>query len=77
MKNVNTIAQELQITFQASIEEGYQRPTGKYLREVAGGTLVSSSNDGNGGWSHSPTDEWEFPDGSFLTVTCSDLYADW
>ena len=72
-----TIAQDIQLVFQASIEEEYQRPADKYLREVAGGTLVSSSNDGNGGWSHSPTDEWEFPDGSFLTVTYSDLYTDW
>ena len=51
----------------------YARPTGKSLRE-AGGVLISSSNDGagNGSWSHSPTDVWEFPDGSRLRVTYSD-----
>ena len=48
----------------------YARPTGKSLRE-AGGELVASSND-KGGYSHSPTEIWEFPDGSRLRVTCSD-----
>ena len=48
----------------------YARPTGKSLRE-AGGELVASSND-KGGYSHSPTEIWEFPDGSRLRVTYSD-----
>ena len=48
----------------------YVRPQDSLLRE-AGGELISSSND-NGGGSHSPTDLWEFPDGSRLLVTCSD-----
>ena len=48
----------------------YVRPQDSLLRE-AGGVLISSSND-NGSYSHSPTDLWEFPDGSRLRVTCSD-----
>ena len=48
----------------------YARPSNSSLR-AAGGVLISSSND-NGGYSHSPTDLWEFPDGSRLRVTCSD-----
>ena len=50
----------------------YCRPSNSSLR-AAGGELISSSNDGagNGSWSHSPTDMWEFPDGSRLQVTCS------
>ena len=50
----------------------YIRPSNSSLR-AAGGVLVSSSNDGagNGSWSHSPTDLWEFPDGSRLEVAFS------
>lgn len=50
----------------------YVRPSNSSLR-AAGGVLVSSSNDGagNGSWSHSPTDLWEFPDGSQLEVAFS------
>lgn len=48
----------------------YVRPQASLLREV-GGVLIHSSNE-NGGYSHSPTDIWEFPDGSRLRVTCSE-----
>ena len=48
----------------------YVRPQNSLLRE-AGGVLISSSND-NGSYSHSPTDMWEFPDGSRLRVAYSD-----
>ena len=50
----------------------YIRPSNSSLRAL-GGALVSSSNDdaGNGSWSHSPTEEWEFPDGSRLEVDYS------
>lgn len=47
----------------------YDRPSNSSLR-AAGGELVASSN-GRGGCSHSPTEMWEFPDGSRLRVTCS------
>ena len=50
----------------------YARPWGADLRK-AGGVCVRSSNDGagNGSWSHSPTEEWVFPDGSKLEVAFS------
>ena len=50
----------------------YARPWGATLR-AAGGVCLQSSNDGaeNGGWSHSPTEVWEFPDGSSLEVRYS------
>ena len=48
----------------------YVRPSSSSLR-AAGGELVSSSND-RGSYSHSPTEMWEFPDGSRLRVTYSD-----
>ena len=50
----------------------YRRPWGWYLRDL-GGVCLESSNDGagNGSWSHSPTELWEFPDGSQLEVAFS------
>lgn len=45
----------------------YARPWGAALRK-AGGVCIHSSNDEAGSWSHSPTEEWEFPDGSRLEV---------
>ena len=65
--NTNTIAGAFE---QETRGVEYVRPQGSLLR-AAGGVLISSSND-NGGWSHSPTEMWEFPDGSRLRVTCSD-----
>ena len=47
----------------------YARPSNSSLR-AAGGELIASSND-RGGYSHSPTDMWGFPDGSRLQVTYS------
>ena len=54
----------------------YIRPQDSLLRE-AGGVLIASSNDGagNGSWSHSPTELWQFPDGSQLEVAFSDCGA--
>ena len=56
-----------------SWEGEYCRPWGFQLRAL-GGVCLESSNDGagNGSWSHSPTELWEFPDGSRLEVACSD-----
>ena len=45
----------------------YVRPINSYLWE-RGGIRLSSSNDGEGTFSFSPTDVWEFPDGSKLEV---------
>lgn len=47
----------------------YCRPSNSSLR-AAGGELIASSND-KGSYSHSPTDMWEFPDGSRLEVAFS------
>ena len=41
----------------------YARLSDRYLRSL-GGRLVASSNDGESIVSFSPTDTWEFPDGS-------------
>ena len=41
----------------------YARLSDHYLRSL-GGRLVASSNDGEFIVSFSPTDTWEFPDGS-------------
>lgn len=50
---------------------GYARPSDTWLRDEFGGRIVESSNydAGNGGFSLSPTDVWEFPDGSRLSVS--------
>ena len=64
--NTTTIAGAFE---QKSWGVDYVRPQDSLLRE-AGGVLISSSND-NGSYSHSPTDMWEFPDGSRLEVAFS------
>ena len=67
-----TIAQRF---VQDSRTEGpdYVRPAAADLR-AAGGVCVESANDNarGGSWSHSPTEWWEFPDGSRLEVAFSD-----
>lgn len=46
----------------------YSRPPKAEL-EAYGGVCTYSSNDGNhSGWSFSPTEEWEFPDGSVIEI---------
>ena len=49
----------------------YSRPRDSELREEFGGRMVSSSNDGERIISFSPTDVWEFPDGSRVEIGCS------
>lgn len=72
--NTTTIAGAFE---QESWGVDYVRPQDSLLRE-AGGVLISSSND-NGSHSHSPTDLWEFPDGSHLRVAFSECgeYRKW
>lgn len=72
--NTTTIAGAFE---QESWGVDYVRPQDSLLRE-AGGVLISSSND-NGSYSHSPTDLWEFPDGSRLRVAFSECgeYRKW
>ena len=50
----------------------YSRPRDSELREEFGGRMVSSSNDGESIISFSPTDVWEFPDGSRAEIAYSD-----
>lgn len=45
----------------------YSRPTEKELREF-GGRCLASSNDGASVLSFSPIEEWEFDDGSMVSV---------
>lgn len=51
----------------------YARPRRSEIETNFGGELISSSNDlaGNSGWSFSPDDVWEFPDGSRAEVSYS------
>lgn len=74
MKTKETIAHRF-VLDSGSWDGEYCRPWGADLRR-AGGVCIRSSNDGagNSGWSHSPTEEWEFPDGSRLEVGYSDCY---
>ena len=53
----------------------YSRPRDSELREEFGGSLVSSSNDGESIISFSPTDVWEFEDGSRVEIAYSDATA--
>ena len=70
-----TIARKLERE-SGSWDGEYARPLGCELRAL-GGVCLESSNDGagNGSWSHSPTELWEFPDGSQLEVAFSDCGA--
>jgi hypothetical protein len=58
------------------LDEGYNRPSDTFLLD-SGGIKTNSSNwDEEGciitsGYSFSPTDVWEFPDGSKLIVDYS------
>ncbi len=45
----------------------YARLSDRYLRSL-GGRLVASSNDGESILSFSPTETWEFPDGSKAVI---------
>ena len=74
MEKKETIAGQF-VRQSGSWDGNYCRPWGAALRQ-AGGVCIRSSNDGqgNGGWSHSPTEEWKFPDGSYLEVAFSDCH---
>ena len=61
------------VAFAYSLREDgfYCRPRDSELRDF-GGRLISSSNDGESIISFSPTDVWEFPDGSRVEIAYSD-----
>jgi hypothetical protein len=60
-------------------EYKYHRPSEHQIIRF-GGRCIESSNDnaGNSGWSFSPTEVWEFPDGSRMEVgysLCEEIHA--
>ena len=62
------------VVFAYSLREdgGYCRPRDSELRDEFGGRMISSSNDGESIISFSPTDVWEFEDGSRVEIGYSD-----
>jgi len=70
MTTITTTAARIELECEA--EGRYARPSGRYLREQ-GGKCLSSSNDGvgNGGYSFSPDEQWQFEDQSILMVSYS------
>lgn len=67
----NSIAEQV-VDFAYSLRDDgfYSRPRDSEIAAF-GGRLVSSSNDGESVISFSPTDVWEFPDGSRAEIGCS------
>ena len=70
---MKSIAEQV-VDFAYSLSEDgtYRRPRDSELREEFGGRMVSSSNDGEYVISCSPTDVWEFEDGSQAEIAYSD-----
>ena len=67
-----SIAQQAVVFSYSLREDGlYCRPRDSELRDEFGGRMISSSNDGESIISFSPTDVWEFPDGSRVEIGCS------
>ena len=68
----DSIAEQL-VYFAYSLRDDgfYSRPCDSEIAAF-GGRLISSSNDGESVISFSPTDVWEFPDGSLAEISCSD-----
>ena len=67
-------AAEQVVQFAYSLREDgfYCRPRASELRDEFGGRMISSSNDGESTISFSPTDVWEFEDGSRVEIGYSD-----
>ena len=63
--------QVVEFAYSLSEDGTYRRPRDSELREEFGGRMVSSANDGASLVSCSPTDVWEFPDGSRVEIGCS------
>ena len=72
-----SIAQQVVIFAHSLREDGlYCRPRDSELRDEFGGRMISSSNDGESIISFSPTDVWEFEDGSRVEIGYSDADTD-
>ena len=68
-----SIAQQVVVFAHSLREDGlYCRPRDSELRDEFGGRMISSSNDGESIISFSPTDVWEFEDGSRVEIGYSD-----
>ena len=68
-----SIAQKVVVFAYSLREDGlYCRPRDSELRDEFGGRMISSSNDGESIISFSPTDVWEFEDGSRVEIAYSD-----
>lgn len=69
---MRSIAEQV-VDFAYSLREDgfYCRPMDFELREEFGGKMVASGNDEASLISFSPTDVWEFEDGSRAEVGCS------
>ena len=63
--------QVVDFAYSLSEDGTYRRPRDSELRDEFGGRMISSSNDGASLVSFSPTDVWEFPDGSRAEIGCS------
>ena len=71
-----SIAQKVVVFAYSLREDGfYCRPRDSELRDEFGGRMISSSNDGESVISFSPTDVWEFGDGSRVEVGYSNAAA--
>ena len=73
MTDITLTSAEKVVRFAYSMREDgfYCRPRDGELRDF-GGRLISSSNDGESIISFSPTDVWEFEDGSRVEIAYSD-----
>ena len=68
---MNIAEQVVDFAYSLSEDGTYRRPRDSELRDEFAGRMVSSSNDGASLLSCSPTDVWEFPDGSRVEIGCS------
>ena len=66
----STAEQVIDFAYSLRDDGFYSRPRDSEIAAF-GGRLVSSSNDGESVISFSPTDVWEFPDGSRAEIGCS------
>ena len=56
-------------------DDNYSRTAAEKAAIALGGRVIASSNDtaGNSGWSFSPTETWEFPNGEKVDIRYQDI----
>lgn len=76
MTDITLTSAEKVVRFAYSLREdgSYCRPRDGEIRAF-GGRMISSSNDGESIISFSPTDVWEFEDGSRVEIAYADATA--